>query len=92
MKRDYSDAQIDVITLLRHPVDRAISHFYFVKRDQGWATKLLKEVTIEEYLANFPLMMEIRGIWQDGQGSVSWLTGTHIGNSWVKHDPVMVFK
>ena len=67
---------------------RAISHFNFVKRDKGWATKLLQDVKIEEFLEDYDLMMEIRGIWQDGQGSVSWLSGTHIGNSWVLHYPV----
>ena len=69
-------------------MDRAISHFNFVKRDRGWATKLLQGVTIEDFLNNHKLMMEIRGIWQDGQASVSWLTGTHIGDSWVLHNPV----
>ena len=61
-------SEIDVISLLRHPVDRAISHFNFVKRDKGWATKLLQGVTIEKFLTDLPLMMQIRGIWQDGQG------------------------
>ena len=88
MRLRYTPAVIDVITLLRHPVDRAVSHFNFVKRDKGWATKLLSGVTIDQFLDNIDLMMEIRGIWQDGQASVSWLTGTHIGDSWVLHDPV----
>ena len=28
-------------------------------------------------------MMANRGCWQDGQASVSWLTGTHVGVGWV---------
>jgi len=86
MTRDYSKnslVDIYVVTVLRHPVDRAISHFYFAKRMRGVIA--LKNVTLEEYLADFPLMMENRGIWQDGQAGVSWLTGTHIGWSWVLH-------
>ena len=27
--------------------------------------------------------MANRGAWQDGQAAVSWLTGTHVGTSWV---------
>ena len=83
MKSDYPKDHIYVVTVLRHPVDRAISHFYFAKRMRGVTT--LKKVTLEEYLADFALMMEARGIWQDGQAAVSWLTGTHIGWSWVLH-------
>ena len=71
-RKENSAAQIEVISLLRHPVDRAISHFNFVKRDKGWATTLLRGVTIEQFLDDLPLMMQIRGIWQDGQGK--WIS------------------
>jgi len=91
MRAKYAPATIEAVTLLRHPVDRAVSHFNFVKRDKGWATKLLSGITIDQFLENIDLMMEIRGIWQDGQASVSWLAGKHIGDSWVLHSPVMGF-
>ena len=39
---------------------------------------------ISEFLKDPETMMEFRGAWQDGQSAVSWLTGTHIGYSWVK--------
>ena len=63
----------EVITLLREPVSRGISHFNFIKRDRGWASKLLVGVTLEKLFGDLDLMMQVRGLWQDGQASVSWL-------------------
>ena len=37
---------------------------------------------IEAYFSNPDIMLKTRDIWQDGQGAVSWLSGTHIAN-WV---------
>lgn len=62
----------EVITLLREPVSRGISHFNFIKRDRGWASKLLVGVTLEKLFGDLDLMMQVRGLWQDGQASVSW--------------------
>ena len=107
--------KMDVITMLRHPVKRAISHFYFAKqlayknkqdKVAKGMTKLDKRqlalrnkhrgapagiprflnVTISELVfSNDPnvTFFEDRDIWQDGQASVSWLTGTHIA-SWAR--------
>ena len=41
-------------------------------------------VKISDILTNFTDLFENRDWWQDGQAGVSWLTGTHIGRSWVK--------
>jgi hypothetical protein len=38
---------------------------------------------ISEFLSDPVSMMNNRGCWQDGQAAVSWLTGTHVGPSWV---------
>ena len=68
----------DVVVLLREPVSRAVSHFYFSRKKGILKTK----GTISEYLRNPQNMLETRDIWQDGQAAVSWLTGTHIAK-WV---------
>jgi len=40
-------------------------------------------VKISKILTNTTELFENRDWWQDGQAGVSWLTGTHIGRSWV---------
>ena len=41
------------------------------------------EQTISQFLNDPESMMANRGAWQDGQAAVSWLTGNHVGTSWV---------
>jgi hypothetical protein len=67
----------DVITILRHPVSRGVSQFYFSKRlpfaKKNNATFLRQ--TLGQYLCN-------PGLWrqpiQDGISGVLWLAGTEI--------------
>lgn len=81
-------SNVQVLTMLREPVSRAISHFHFVQDSHfGLGTGLGegngKNMTLSAYFAKpSPLMFETRDIWQDGQAAVSWLTGTHIA-AWV---------
>ena len=75
----------DVVVLLRDPVARAVSHFYFARKKRILKTN----GNISEYLQNPQNMLETRDIWQDGQAAVSWLTGTHIAN-WVGIKPNQV--
>ena len=73
----------DVVMMLRHPVSRAISHFYFAKT-LSWTTGLkIRNQNFHEYLfdGDKQHLLDTRDVWQDGQAAVSWLTGTHIG-SW----------
>ena len=71
-----------VVTNLRNPVDRAISHFYFMRKFK-WTTGLKsRSQTMSEYLQDYETMLRSRDAWQDGQAGVSWLTGTHIAQ-WV---------
>ena len=75
--------QCQVLTMLREPVDRAISHFHFMK-NQKWGGAIQNE-SLSHFLFNTSKqhLLDIRDIWQDGQASVSWLTGTHIA-SWAQ--------
>ena len=76
-------ANKDVITMLRHPVTRAVSHIYSAR---NWMkqVQLKNTMTLGEYLNDTNLLLETRTCWFDGQGGVSWLTGTHEESSWVK--------
>jgi len=71
-----------VITMLREPVSRAVSHFHFAKT-LGWTRGLpMRHQTLTEYFKDPQGLLDSRGVWQDGQAMVSWLSGTHIAN-WV---------
>lgn len=77
------DSGIDVapLVLLRDPVKRAVSHFYFLK-NMPWTTdSRMRQQNLSEYLSDEASMLETRDIWQDGQAAASWLAATHIGTS-----------
>ena len=78
-----------VLTILRHPVKRTISHFYFAKNLSWTKDHRIRKQTLSEYLDDPESMLETREVWQDGQASVSWLTGTHIAN-WVGIDKELI--
>ncbi len=63
------------ITILRHPVKRMVSHFYYAKQNM-W-TKHLKYVNqnLGEYLHDLPSMMTTHHLWRDGKvsGKLSFL-------------------
>ena len=80
------DKHYEVITILRNPIDRAISHFNFIK-NQNWVGDDMKNAKIDDFVNNKTLLMAYRGVWQDGSAGVSYLSGTHIGRSWVDHYP-----
>ena len=72
-----------VLTIFRHPVDRAISHFNYAKRTPWTDGMKIRGQTMEEYLNDFDSMLETRTIWMDGQAGVMWLSGLHI-DCWVQ--------
>ena len=73
------------ITILRHPVDRAISHFNFMKTLK-WTRndKLFQQSSLGDFLAEPRLMKKYRGCWQDGQAGVAWLSGRQRA-AWIQH-------
>ena len=83
----------NVLTIFRHPIDRAISHFNYAKRyclyDKRlcWTEERKNRVqTMEQYLNDIELMHKTRTIWMDGQAGVMWLSGLHVDN-WVQIPP-----
>lgn len=73
----------EVVVLLRDPVSRAVSHFYFSRLLRWTKALAIRNQTLSEYLHDCQSMLDTRDIWQDGQASIMWLTGTHIA-SWVR--------
>jgi len=71
-----------VLIVLRDPVSRAISQFYFSKKLQWTRGMAIRGQTIDEYLLDYKSMLATRGVWQDGEAGASWIAGTHIA-SWV---------
>ena len=76
-----------VVTILRDPVSRSISHFSFMKTLSWTKGMTIRSQSLSEFLNDKISMMSARGAWQDGQAAVSWLTGTHVGFGWVKKGP-----
>ena len=63
------------LVMLRHPVQRAISHFHFAQT-LAWTRGMeIRKLSLSDYLNNPKEMLNTRGVWQDGQAAVSWLTG-----------------
>jgi len=78
--------KVDVITMLRNPVSRAVSHFYFSQTLKWTRKRKLRHYSLDEYLHDKEELLATRTIWRDGQAGVLWLTGTHTG-SFVGIDP-----
>ena len=76
----------NVLTIFRHPIDRAISHFNFAKRLAWTKGMKIRDQSIEEYLNDVESMLETRTVWMDGQAGVMWLSGLHVDN-WVQIPP-----
>ena len=76
------------VSVMRDPVQRAISHFYFCKTLPWTAGMRIRSQTLSEYLADPESMLETRDVWQDGQAGVAWFAGVHIA-SWVVDSPIL---
>ena len=74
-----------VLIVLRHPISRAISQFYF-SRKLSWTKGMsIRHQSLRDYFNDYHEMLATRGVWQDGEAGASWIAGTHIGN-WVAKD------
>lgn len=61
---------VKVLTLLRDPIKRMISHFYFSKT-LGWTKgKDIRHQNFSDYLNDTASMLDTRDVWQDGQVSI----------------------
>jgi hypothetical protein len=72
---------VDVITMLRHPVQRTTSHFLSA---QLWMPQLRQHqnLTLTDYLHDTNLLLQTRSIWFDGQAGINWLAASHT-EDWV---------
>ena len=55
------------LVMLRNPVDRFISNFYFVKKNVMWKDTKMISQNLSQFLDDHESMMESRCIWHDGQ-------------------------
>ena len=69
------DIKVAPLVMLRHPVQRAISHFHFAKTLSWTRGMEIRKLSLSDYLKNPKEMLNTRGVWQDGQAAVSWFTG-----------------
>ena len=76
LEKWFDMAETDVFILLRNPVERMISHFYFHKTlPFGKSDEKFQNQTLTEFLNDSESMMKHRGLWADGYAAIWWLTG-----------------
>ena len=77
---------IEFITILRNPVSRAVSNFYFSKTGKWTKDFIMRKQTFSEYIRDEKSMKQYRAAIRDGEGGYNWLAGVHPGVSWVLTD------
>ena len=84
LKVEDKQRSVHVVTLLREPVDRSMSHMRFWKSFTWTRNLKMHNQNMSQFFlgGDKQSLLSARDIWQDGQAAVSWLTGTHIAN-WV---------
>ena len=60
-----------VVTLLREPISRAISHFDYMKTLSWTKGMPIRTQNMDQFLHDPASMLDCRGLWQDGQVSES---------------------
>ena len=58
--------QVAPLVMIRDPISRAVSHFYFAKRLQWTKGLRFRNQTLSEYLDDPDSMLNTRDVWQDG--------------------------
>lgn len=64
-----------IAILLRHPVERLISLFYFTKTLDRTRGSPLRTISLHDYLKDYQFMLNTRGMWTDGTAAADWLIG-----------------
>ena len=59
--------KVATVALLRHPVKRATSHFYFAQTLPWTKQAAIRKQNLSQYLADPHSMLDTRDVWQDGQ-------------------------
>ena len=66
-KMETHGVKVATVALLRHPVERSISHFYFAQTLPWTKGTVMRQQSISQYLRDPQSMLNTRDIWQDGQ-------------------------
>ena len=66
-----------VLVVLRDPLSRAVSEFYFARTLDWTAGMKIREHTLDSYFGDVDEMMKTRGVWQDGEAAMSWFAGAY---------------
>ena len=66
-KMEAKGAKVAVVSTLRNPVDRAVSHYYFSQGLSWTANRQIRKEPLEQYFQDYEAMLDTRDIWQDGQ-------------------------
>lgn len=77
---------IEFITILRNPVSRAVSNFYFSKTGKWTKDFIMRKQTFSEYIRDEKSMKQYKAAIRDGEGGYNWLAGVHPGVNWVLTD------
>ena len=59
--------QVAPVVLLRDPIKRVVSHFYYSQRRKEMMNNTMRNQTFSEFLQDLESMMESRQVWFDGQ-------------------------
>ena len=59
--------QVAPIVLLRDPIKRVVSHFFYSQRRKEMRNNTMRNQTFSEFLQDLESMMESRQVWFDGQ-------------------------
>ena len=70
-KLEEAELKTAPITLIRNPVDRAVSHFYYVHQKPWYKHMKMYHQNFSDYIRNPESMMQSRHVWFDGQVSES---------------------
>ena len=81
--KEVPSVDIEFITMLRDPVSRAVSNFYFSKTGKWTNNFIMRNQTFSEYIRDDKSMKQYRPALRDGEGGYFWLSGVHPGVNWV---------
>ena len=66
-KIEYSGHKVAPIIFLRNPIQRIVSHFYFLRKTSWSVGKKFRYQNLTEFFTDKESMMESRHLWNDGQ-------------------------
>ena len=77
--------QVAPIVILRNPVQRIISHFYFLQNKSWSKGKKYRKQTLSEFFNDTESMMESYHLWNDGQVMLKVIQYQYIHSGYFQH-------